>query len=261
MMKLLKWPQKAVSETPSQVQMQQLLNSISDVVMVINQAGQIAFINTCWHDITGFTVTDSLQQTFADFLHPEDRSSWHQLLNSVQHHSREIIWLRLITANHEVRWCEIRLQPMQADKIFPLSVTLCDITPQVREEKLRDAGHRSLQSLVNRLPAMLYRARNNKSWTMEYVSSGCELITGYSADKLLNQSQICLGSLIHDDDAAYVWDQVQQALQMQTTFDLLYRVTKADGQQITVQDKGRGLYSDSGMILGVEGIILQARNR
>jgi PAS domain-containing protein len=63
--------------------------------------------------------------------------------------------------------------------------------------------------------------------------------------------------MIHPDDAEYVWEQVQQALQEQTTFDLEYRLTQANGQQITVCDKGRGLYSESGMILGVEGIIFQ----
>jgi len=171
--------------------------------------------------------------------------------------SKEVIWLRLIAANGELRWCEMLLQAMETNTLYPLSATLYDITPKVRSDQVRHASHRSLQSLVDRLPAMLYRARNNISWSMEYVSEGCELITGYSAEIMLNQSQVSLGAMIHPEDAAYVWEQVQVALENQTAFNIQYRLTRADGQQILVQDKGRGLYSESGMVLGVEGIIFQ----
>lgn len=256
-MKLLKWPYKDHSAQTSSSALQQLLDSLNDVVLILDNDHQVQFINQCWQSITGIAIKDTLNRTFTDFVHPEDRASWNKLSQNIKQTSKEIIWLRLITENREIRWCEIRLQPMQSDSIYPLSATLCDITPQIRLEQTRHAGHRSLQSLIDRLPAMLYRARNNKSWTMEYVSSGCELITGYSVEKLLNQSQICLGSMIHHDDTTPVWEQVQLALQKQTTFDLQYRVIRADGTQITVQDKGRGLYSESGMILGVEGIIFQ----
>ena len=91
---------------------------------------------------------------------------------------------------------------------------------------------------------------------MEYVSEGCKAITGYSAENLLNQSQICLGSMIHTDDAQYVWDAVQTALQLNEPFDLKYRLTQKNGSQISVRDKGCGLYTDSNVVLGVEGIIL-----
>jgi len=257
-MRLIKWPQKT---TAQHTDLQQLLNSLNDVVLILNHNQQIQFINPCWETISGISIDKTLNRYFSDFLHPEDRSNWNTLLQNIKQNSKEVVWLRLATENREVRWCEVRLQPMQTNAIYPLSATMCDITPQVRDDQSRHASHRSLQSLVDRLPAMLYRARNNKSWTMEYVSNGCELLTGYHADKLLNKSQICLGSLIHRDDVSYVWDQVQASLQMQTTFDLQYRLFQADGNLITVRDKGRGLYSDSGMVLGVEGIILQIADK
>lgn len=256
-MKLIKWPPKIANTPACSVQLQQLLNSLNDVVLILDQHHQVCYINACWETITAIPLEDTLEQTFSEFIHPEDRANWHQLLQNIKQESKETLWLRVITANGDIRWCELRVQPMQTDSIFPLSATLCDITSQVRHDQTRYANHRSLQSLVDRLPAMLYRARNNKSWTMEYVSNGCENLTGYPAEKLLNQSQISLGSMIHRDDAAYVWDQVQRALQNQSTFDLTYRLFQADGNQIIVQDKGRGLYSDSDMVLGVEGIIYQ----
>tara|TARA_R110000787_G_scaffold1729_3_gene7311 strand:- start:1443 stop:2222 length:780 start_codon:yes stop_codon:yes gene_type:complete len=256
-MTLLKWPNKIVNSAPTASQLTQLLNSLSDVVMMLDEQHQIIMINQCWQDITGISVDQTQGKVFTDFLHPEDISNWIQLLQNMRCEAKEVIWFRLISASGELRWCEMRLQSVEKNKLYPLSATLCDITPQVRNEQVRHASYRSLQSLVDRLPAMLYRARNNISWSMEYVSEGCENVTGYSAQTMLNQPQVSLGAMIHAADAGYVWEQVQIALENQNTFTIQYRLTQANGNEIVVLDKGRGLYSESGMVLGVEGIIFQ----
>jgi len=255
-MALLNWTRKP-STRVSDNQLAAIVDSLNDVVMMLDNHHHIQMLNRCWETITGIPVREALNRPFSDFLHPEDIPNWSKLLQSMGPESNELIWFRLICDTGELRWCEMRIQQMNADVTSPLSATICDITPQVRNDQVTHANHRSLQSLVDRLPAMLYRARNNISWTMEYVSQGCELVTGYSAEQLLNQSQISLGSIIHPDDASYVWENVQIGLQAQTTFDLKYRLTKADGSEIIVQDTARGLYSESGMVLGIEGIILQ----
>ena len=259
-MTILKWPRRNRLQQTSGEQLWQLFNSLSDVVIAFDSKHRILMVNQCWENITGISVIDTVDRPLSDFMHPEDIPNWVKLHKKIEQSSSELIWFRLLHKSGEIRWCEMRIQAMQIDNLYPLSATLCDITPQVRNEQVREASHRSLQSLVDRLPAMLYRARNNTHWTMEYVSEGCELLTGYSAESLLNQSQISLGSMIHPDDADYVWEDVQVALQMNKSFDLHYRLTPKSGRQISVRDKGRGLYSNSGMVLGVEGIILQTTN-
>ena len=224
-MTILKWSRRNMQQQASEQQLWQLFNSLNDVVIVFDNKQRILMVNQCWENITGIAVADALDRPLSDFMHPEDIPNWTQLPKKMGRESNEIIWFRLLHKSGEIRWCEMRVQPMQNNSLYPLSATLCDITPQVRNEQAREASHRSLQSLVNRLPAMLYRARNNTHWTMEYVSDGCELLTGYAAESLLNQSQISLGSMIHPDDADYVWEDVQVALQMNKSFDLHYRLT------------------------------------
>lgn len=258
-MSILKWPRRTSLPPASDQQLWQLLNSLGDVVIALDKAQHIVMLNACWQTVTGVCVAESLNRPLAQFIHPEDRPNWNQLIESMTPDKGELIWFRLLHNSGEIRWCEMRIQSMNQDSLYPLSATLCDITPQVRQEQVREASHRSLQSLVNRLPAMLYRSRNNISWTMEYVSDGCELLTGYPSENLLNQSQICLGSLIHPDDADFVWEEVQIALQLNKPFDIQYRLTQKSGKEIRVRDKGRGLYTDSNVVLGVEGIILQTQ--
>lgn len=256
-MTILKWPSRSKRVQPSEQQLWQLFNSLNDVVIAFDQHHRILTVNECWQSITGIPVSEALDNLLTEFLHPEDVSGCELLFKKLQPGKSELIWFRLLHTSGEIRWCEMRIQSINNDTLYPLSATLCDITPQIRNEQIREASHRSLQSLIKRLPAMLYRSRNNHSWTMEYVSDGCELLTGYPAEELLNQSQICLGSIIHADDAEAVWDNVQIALQTRSSFDLNYRILQKDGSAIQVKDRGRGLYSDSGMVLGVEGIIMQ----
>ena len=255
-MGLLEWVRKPVPIETNETGMLDLFNSLSDVVLILEDQERIAFINTCWIKMTDIDLNDTIGQPFSDFLHPEDQNSWSQLLGNITNHRSEMIWLRVLHKSGEVRWVEMRIQPMHKDQRYPLSATLCDITPQVRAEQVRNANHRGLQSLVERMPAMLYRSRNNASWTMEYVSAGCEAITGFKPESLLNHAQISLGDLIHPEDAPNVWEKVQKALNTHECFDLYYRIRNASGVEIQVRDKGRGLYSNSGVILGVEGIIL-----
>lgn len=256
-MDLLRWPRRTRISRPNEQHLWELVNSLQDVVIAVDRKHHILTINPCWEKITGISVDDTLGQPLTNFLHPEDINGYVQLIKQLHPGKSELIWFRLLHDSGEIRWCEMRIQSIYPDKLYPLSATLCDITPQVRNEQVREANHRSLQSLVNRLPAMLYRSRNNISWTMEYVSDGCSLLTGYKPEELLNQSQTNLGSLIHPDDADSVWEKVQIALQTQQSFDIDYRLKRKDGSQIRVKDKGRGLFSASGMVLGVEGIILQ----
>lgn len=232
---------------------EQLLDSLDEAVLVVDNDEHILYGNRRWHAL--ITQQDSAGRPFGSYLHPADQALWRALCEQLQQAQRPApIWLR-IPSGAELRWCELRAQPLQAPQPWPVSLTLCDITPQVRVDQIRAASHRSLTQLVGNLPLMLYRARNNRHWSMEYVSDGCLELTGYSADALVNQPRLSYGSLIHPEDAGSVWQQVQDALHRQCPFELHYRIHHADGQLRQVSEKGCGLYSDSGAVLGVEGVI------
>lgn len=235
----------------------EVLDSLSDAVLVFTPQLEIRYVNACWKTLTGYPLKDAIDTCFSDYIHPEDQHNWIAFTQQVhREHLSQCLWFRLIRKDGDVRWCEIRLQPLHADQSSLLTATLCDITPQVRSDEIRKATHRSLAGLVNRLSGMLYRGRNDTRWTMEYVSEGCLGLTGYSRDQLLNQTQLSIGALIHPNDASRVWETVQRALQQQQCFELYYQLLHADGQYRQVYEKGQGIYSSTGAVLGIEGVIL-----
>lgn len=226
-----------------------VLNNLETAILVIDANGRILQANRCWKELS----RGNLSMLFHEYLHPGDRAQWQQALLRLE----RSVCLRLLTTEQRTsRWFELKLSALNPETGWPLTITLLDISERMDESRQREAHWRSLHQLLQHLPAMLYRGRNNRHWTMEYVSAGCRELTGYSPEVLTNQSCLNYGDLIHPDDSGPVWEQVQEALSRCSEFELHYRLQHADGHFVPVSEKGCGLYADNGSILGVEGIVV-----
>lgn len=113
-----------------------------------------------------------------------------------------------------------------------------------------------LGNLLDDLPLMIYRCRNDPHWSMAYVSAGCEALTGYRPAQLVGSRRVSYSSLIHPADRDRVWMAVQRGLQEGRPFNLAYRLRCADGSERAVQERGCGIYSDSGEVLELEGVVM-----
>ncbi len=112
-----------------------------------------------------------------------------------------------------------------------------------------------VSNLMNNLPGMAYRCRNDRNWTMEFVSDGCVDLTGYSPVDLIGNHALSFSDLIHPDDQECVWNEVQAALREKRVYQLVYRITTADGEEKWVREQGRGIFSSEGELLTLEGFI------
>src|SRR4051812_2190663 len=83
---------------------------------------------------------------------------------------------------------------------------------------------RMLATLLDNLPGMAYRCRNDRVWTMEFVSEGSRAITGYAPADLVANQVVAFGDLILAEDREDVWQRVQAALAGRTAFEITYRI-------------------------------------
>jgi PAS domain S-box-containing protein len=256
-MSVLKFIKRKDSKPHNDIPLDIILNSLTDAVLVIDHKLCIQYVNTCWEKITGVTKQHAQNLPFSEYLHPEDHVAWYEKVKKVSRYGEPAqFFLRLLKKNNDICWCEIRLQPLKPGKKFPLTATLCDVTTHIRNNDIMAANHRNLSGLLNRMPCMLYRGRNDTRWTMDYVSDGCKQLTGYTSEQLINQPKLSIGALIHPEDMTRVWETVQEALQQHTCFELTYRLMDADGNYQQVIEKGTGIYSSNGEVLSIEGFIL-----
>ncbi|GAK49722.1 signal transduction histidine kinase [Candidatus Moduliflexus flocculans] len=125
---------------------------------------------------------------------------------------------------------------------------------QQLEDALRES-QRSLATLIHNLPGLAYRCRNDRQWTMEFMSEGCLRLTGYPPEDLIHNAKLSYIDLIHPDDCDRIWNEVQLALIEKRPFQLMYRLIKKDGAVCWVWEQGQGIFSEHGDLLALEGVI------
>lgn len=125
------------------------------------------------------------------------------------------------------------------------------------EQKTRELeeNRRMLRTLLGNLQGMAYRCRNDPSWTMEFVSEGVIALTGYRPEDLVGNQTISYGDLVHPDDRDAVYQAVQESLSQRHPFILLYRIRTKDDEEKWVWEKGRGIWSENGTLVALEGFI------
>ena len=75
----------------------------------------------------------------------------------------------------------------------------CSLPLVVSVENMEvDASH--FQSLVNNIPGISYRCRYDADWTMLFISTHVDHVTGYTAQELLGSRDISYASLILPED-------------------------------------------------------------
>ena len=135
------------------------------------------------------------------------------------------------------------------------------ITERVEAENALRESERRLSTLMDNLPGMAYRCKNDAEWTMEFVSSGCLPLTGYPADELENNEVISYGQLIHPDNRKKVWEEVQAAIKENRSFVTEYWITDKNGKEHWVWEQGRAINSDSEEQDYIEGFIMDITQR
>jgi len=114
---------------------------------------------------------------------------------------------------------------------------------------------RAYKTLIGNLPGFAYRCINDKNWTMIYISEQCENITGYKPDEFLNNNIIAYNDIIKEEYREYIWEKWQELLLQKKIFEEEYPVITKSGVEKWVWERGKGIYSDSGEVLYLEGFI------
>ncbi|ANT64774.1 PAS domain-containing sensor histidine kinase [Prosthecochloris sp. CIB 2401] len=113
-----------------------------------------------------------------------------------------------------------------------------------------------LMAFLESLPGMAYRCRNTPEWEMEYVSSTCLALTGYSQEQLTWPGSTPFSRLIHPDDRDMVWEKIQEAATLHTNFNISYRIIHKSGRIVIVNEEGNALFDSCGNIIAIEGFIV-----
>jgi len=117
-------------------------------------------------------------------------------------------------------------------------------------------GNADLTRVINTLDGFVYRCKNDRDWTVTYMSAGVEALSGYRPAEFLVERTQSWGGLIHPDDAEPVWNTVQAALAAHQDFTLSYRITARSGELRWVYERGRGVFDAEGELQFLDGHVM-----
>ena len=122
-----------------------VVDTIQEVVFQIDAVGIWTFLNPAWSEITGFSVAETIGQSWAAYVHADDHALTRALLSPLLTRVRTEAHgeLRLSTRAGEIRWIEFfaRLTLDPADQVLGISGTLIDIN----DRKAADAERKALE--------------------------------------------------------------------------------------------------------------------
>jgi PAS domain S-box-containing protein len=156
------------------------------------------------------------------------------------------VYLRAITTNGE--------------NIGVRGITV-DISERIQAEDEIKKSRDQFQSLVSNIPGITYRCLMDKDWTMLYLSSEIEKLSGYSSEELIFNNIRSFGSLIHEEDNQFVDNTVTEAVKESKPWEIEYRIWHRDRTLRWVYEKGRAILDQEGKVEYLDGFILDITER
>jgi len=113
-----------------------------------------------------------------------------------------------------------------------------------------------VSSLLANIPGMVYRCKNDRNYTMLFVSKGCLELTGYPDHALINSEEVAYGNLIHPSDRLNLYNNFQEKLRIGIPFHYNYRIFTKKGEIKWVWEQAIGVFNEEGDLSYIEGFIM-----
>ncbi|MEX2273977.1 MAG: PAS domain-containing protein [Actinomycetota bacterium] len=137
---------------------------------------------------------------------------------------------------------------------------MLDITEQkIAEEHLREAEAR-YRTLIEQMPAIVYRSENTPAGDWLYVSPQIERILGFTAEEWLLHPHP-FASFCHPEDLARIRDAEEQAFSTGESFRNEYRMRTNDGRWRWILDEAEVVHDANGNPAHLQGLMFDITER
>ncbi|NTW01177.1 MAG: PAS domain S-box protein [Oscillochloris sp.] len=137
-----------------------VVDNIKEVIFQTDDTGSWIFLNRAWTEITGFSITESLGQSFIGYVHPDDRERNMALFAPLIAQEKEYCRheVRYLTKDGSFRWIEVfaRLTFDKDGTIVGTSGTLNDVTERRRAEIALRTSESQQRAILDNMTELVF---------------------------------------------------------------------------------------------------------
>ncbi len=222
-------------------------------------------INPAYEKIVGRSKKELEKLTWVDMTYPDDLEEDIKKFEQFKKGeiSRYTVEKRYIKPDGSIVWANMNISALLGlddDN----SIHLClieDISSRKHAEETLKETERRENLIINHLPGLAYRCKNDEDGTMLIVSDGCYELTGYKPENFINNRDLSFSDIIsspYRKKLLKIWD---EAIRNKLPYQYEYEITTATNQKKWVVELGEPLYDEDGTVEALEGIILDITAR
>ena len=251
----------------SQLRLEGIIESAMDAIVTVDEDQNVVLFNRAAEQMFGCSTQAAIGQPLARFLPARYREDH-------RHHMREfgqsgttsrkmgkLGTVMGVRSNGDEFPIEAAISYIAVEHQKYYTVILRDITDRKRSEEAHQESQRQLSTLIGNLPGFVYRCRNDRDWTYDYLSEGVTDLTGYTAQEYLVRRSISYGDNTHPGDRERVWQEIQAAVAQHRPYETTYRIVTRLGEVRSVWERGEGIYATDGTLSYLEGFVTDITER
>ena len=229
-----------------------------DMLGIANAEGYLVDINDAWESSLGWSIEELLSKPYLNFVHSDDREATIQMADKLMNGEKVYSFInRYLCKDGSHKWISWNSSPNTEGNLIYFVAR--DVTKQIHKEKaLKERVIHSesfLRSVIDNIQGVVYRCKNDKEWTMEYLSKRCFDLTEYNAEELIANSKVSFSSLVSD------MQRNRMLSQNNPVYEHEYLITTKSGEEKWVLDRGRKIFSEDGQAIAREGILTDVTER
>jgi|GEM_PF-7061848 len=240
-----------------------VINSNLVGIMIVDSEEKIVFVNDSLAKILGYKKEHLLKKSLSKFTDRDEFIKYQKFTKRRIKGHADQYESRLYKKDGSPVPMLFSASPfVTPENEYRGSLTIVvEISDLKKTEAALKENQRMLSTLLGNLPGMAYRCRDDEKRTIEFASKGCEEITGYIAEDLVENKRIAYFDLIHPDDKKYVQYSIQNSVKKKIAYKMIYRINTRDDKERWVWEQGRPVENIGRSTYALEGFIADISER
>lgn len=214
---------KIITETKNKFE--NLVEHSFGAAVITNENGLISYASSSIKNITGFTESELVNSSFLDLIHPEDKNSYLEQLDSLAkkpYTSLKNLFFRIQHKNNSWRWFESNINNLKDEQSTNgFVINFKDVTDKKLADELIIKEKALLNTVINSLPGIFYLFNSKGKFIL--WNKNFEEVSGYSEDEI---SQMHPLDFFDEPEQPYLESRIQETFEKGISFAETYFYTK-----------------------------------